>query len=180
MKMAIYNFNRNIIEVLGHDELPNKSFSEFDKLTICYKDDSIISCIGSINGSVYNLGDTAIIESSRLFVCVDNYVLCLQLPNIELVWCVEVDMATCFSIYKLEDDFVIRGEICISRIDKKGNIIWQFSGADIFVNLIDETPELDIKPDRLAITDFIGTKYKVGFDGVLLWDNYGKQKIPNA
>ncbi len=177
--MPIYNFDRNIIEVLAHDEQPNPSFTESDKLTVIYKADSIITCIATIKDAAYNLEDSSSIEGSRLFVCVDNYVLCLQLPNLELVWSTEVDEATCFSLHKLEDDFITRGELCIARIDKNGNIKWQFRGADIFLNLNDDdTPELEIKSDHLSLTDFNGTKYKVGFDGTLLYDNYGKQKSP--
>jgi hypothetical protein len=173
--MPIYNFDRNIIEVLTHDEQADPSFAESDKLTVLYKTDSIISCIATLDGTAFNLGDTVLIEGNRLYVCADNSLLCLELPNLELVWSTEVDWAPCINIYRLEDDFVIRGEVSISRIDKNGNIKWQFRGADIFVNLNDDdTPELEIKPDHLSLTDFNGTKYKVGFDGTLLWDNYGK------
>ena len=50
-----------------------------------------------------------------------------------LKWNTQADEVTCFQIYVLQEDYIIHGELEISRIDKNGNIKWQYSGADIFV-----------------------------------------------
>lgn len=82
-------------------------------------------------------------------------------------WKTQADEATCFQIYKYQDDYLIHGELQISRLDCNGNIKWEFSGADIFVS-IDNEEEFLIKNDGILLTDFTGKKYKINFDGKVL------------
>jgi outer membrane protein assembly factor BamB len=56
----------------------------------------------------------------------------VTLPDLKLVWRTTVDSATCFEIFKFNDNFIVHGELEISKIDQEGNIIWRFSGSDIF------------------------------------------------
>ena len=41
---------------------------------------------------------------------------------------------TAFEIFKIENGFIIHGELEITRIDNDGKVIWQNGGADIFVS----------------------------------------------
>ena len=43
---------------------------------------------------------------------------------------------TCFGIHFLDEDYVIHGELEITRLDKDGKIVWQYIGRDIWT-----TPE---------------------------------------
>jgi hypothetical protein len=75
-----------------------------------------------------------------------------------------LDFATCFSIYKYEKDFIVHGEIDISRITINGDIKWQYSGADIFVNLNGEL-SFDIVGEEIRLIDFQGNRYTLNGDG---------------
>ena len=78
---------------------------------------------------------------------------------------------TCFQIFKRQDDYIIHGELQVVRLDKDGNIKWRFGGTDIFVS-IDNDEEFKIESDGILLTDFSKTKYKIDFDGKLIWDRY--------
>ena len=41
-------------------------------------------------------------------------------------------MATCFEIVKHDDAYIIHGELEITRLNIAGEVIWSFSGPDIF------------------------------------------------
>jgi len=79
----------------------------------------------------------------------------------------KLDMATCFQIFKIENDFVIHGELEITRNNSFGNIIWQFGSADIFVSL-DGEECFQINDNHIVLKDLTGAGYIIDFDGEIL------------
>lgn len=78
----------------------------------------------------------SIIENNLLFICCASSVFCLTLPELVLRWRTTADSATCFEIVKYKNDLIIHGELEITKLDKEGNIIWGFSGNDVFTTPI--------------------------------------------
>jgi len=95
----------------------------------------------------------------------------LTLPELNLLWQTKVDNATCFQVFKLDNDYLTHGELEISRVDNEGKIKWQFGGADIFVT-IEGQDEFEFNSDHIMLTDFCKTKYKIDFNGKLLWTTH--------
>ncbi|MCX2485762.1 hypothetical protein [Pedobacter sp. MR2016-24] len=122
--------------------------------------------IGSGGGTgIYD--NSTIVNCDEVLVCCCNTVFCLSLSNLELKWQTMADEATCFTIHQLENDYIVYGELTISRLDREGNIIWSFGGADIFVSIDNEDP-FKLESDHIALTDFNRNKYKIDFDGKLI------------
>ncbi len=138
-----------------------------------YRDDQIIdSCIiigsGGATGVYQN---SSIIDKDRIVICCCDTVFSLTLPDLELKWKTRCDLATCFQIFKQQEDYIVHGEFQVTKLDKDGNKKWEFGGADIFVS-IDNEGAFKIENDGILLTDFAKTKYKIDFDGKLLWDTY--------
>jgi hypothetical protein len=134
------------------------------------------SCIVVASGGCTGVSETSsVIDGDQLLMCCSDSIFCLSLPDLQLNWSTRLDTATCFQIFKLDDDYLVHGEIEISRIDQKGAIKWKFGGADIFVS-IDGEEEFKLGEDHILLTDFSKTKYKIDFDGNLLWDNYQRSE----
>lgn len=132
-------------------------------------DQAINGCVLLGTGGKTSPHKTSIIlENDRLVFCCGDTVFCLSLPNLELKWKTQADPATCFQIFKLEEDYLVHGELEITRLDKNGNPKWKFSGRDMFVTLKDEN-SLVIHSDYIELTDFEYEKYKIDFDGNLIW-----------
>lgn len=134
-----------------------------------YKNEQLInSCIivGS-GGSTTIHKNSSILDKDQLLVCCCDTIFCLRVPNLELKWKRKVDQATCFQIFKLQNDYLVHGECLISKIDFYGNIIWEFGGTDIFV-FLDNEEVIKIEDDCILLTDFSNTKYKIDFDGMLI------------
>jgi hypothetical protein len=111
-----------------------------------------------------------IIEDDRIWICVCNKVYCLEIPSLDLVWRKEIDFITNFSIHKVEEDFIIHGELDIKRITKSGEIIWSFGGRNIWVNPEGKT-EFNIENNTIHLFDFESNEYILDFNGETILDN---------
>jgi len=138
-----------------------------------YQDDQIIdNCIIIGSGGATGIqSKSSLLDDDKLLICCCNTIFCLTLPDLELKWKTQADQGTCFQIFKQQDNYIIHGEIQVTKLDKDGNIKWEFGGADIFVS-IDNEEEFKIEKDGILLTDFAKKKYKIDFDGKLIWSNY--------
>jgi hypothetical protein len=138
-----------------------------------YQDDRIVdSCIIIGSGGATGIHkNSSLLDKDQLLVCCCDTVFCLTLPAFELKWKTQADLATCFQIFGQQDDYIIHGELQITKLDKDGNKIWEFGGSDIFVSTENEE-EFKIENDGILLTDFVKTKYKIDFDGKLIWETY--------
>jgi hypothetical protein len=90
------------------------------------------ACICSSGGTTGIHPTCSILEENHLLVCCANSVFCLTFPALKLLWMTKADNATCLGIFKQGDDYIVHGELEISRLNRAGNVIWRFSGSDIF------------------------------------------------
>jgi len=121
--------------------------------------------IGAEGGASGLHKTSQIIEHNRILICCSDSIFCLDLPTLNLIWKTKVDEATAFEIYKVDNGFIIHGELEITRIDNNGKIIWKNGGADIFV-----TPngkdDFEIKDNFIKATDWENRIYKWNLNGV--------------
>jgi len=88
-----------------------------------------------IGGATCVCSDSALTDDGNLVICCGNKLFSFCVPNLQLNWETEVDWATCFSVHAYGDSYITHGETAIARVDKQGNILWSFGGADIFVSM---------------------------------------------
>jgi len=115
--------------------------------------------IGAGGGATGIYNTSFVFDNNRIVICCSDSVFCLSIPDLSLLWKTKADMATCFEIYKYKSDYIIHGELEITRLGHDGEIIWQQSGADIF------TGPFVIADDYILATDWDNKEYKFDFDG---------------
>jgi len=120
--------------------------------------------IHEFGGATTISDDSFIIEDDKIWIRICNKIYCFSIPNLELIWHKEFDFATNFSFHKLENDFIIYGEVEIFRITKEGEIIWRFEGRDIWVSVDGKNP-FNIETDKIRLCDFQSNEYILDFDG---------------
>lgn len=127
--------------------------------------------IKGINGAVWLSKKDDIDESQSVEFKNDNLILSLgfnlisvKIPNLEINWNIVPDTAEIFEFYNLENDILLRGELQVHRIDRNGQIIWSYGGADIWVNIYGKQ-EVTILEDKIKLIDFNNDEYLIGFDG---------------
>jgi len=111
-----------------------------------------------------------IIENDKIWISIANKIYCFKIPSLELIFKKEFDSFANFSIYKLEEDILIHGELEIFRISKEGDVIWTFGGRDIWVNIEGKT-ELSIGNNTIRLFDFDSNEYVIDFNGNQVEDN---------
>lgn len=136
-----------------------------------YKNDlEINSCllIGSAGTMIHST--SALLDGDCLLVCCGNSVFSLSLPDLELKWQAPVDFVVCFQIFALENDYLVHGETEVSRLSKNGEIIWSFSGCDIFVSIDGETT-CAIHENCIELVDWEKNRYTLDFNGKVIYSS---------
>lgn len=137
-------------------------------IKILDNDIEINNCIVIGSGGVTGVIEhSVLLDGDKILVCCCNTLFCLSVPGLELCWQTKADWATCFEVFKLDNDYLVHGELQISRIDSSGKIKWQFQGQDIWVCLGNKNP-FNITPDFIQLFDFCNKEYKIDFNGELL------------
>lgn len=116
----------------------------------------------------------AILISSSLIVLMNDLITQFDLESKSLTRFMDLGEHGCFfEIYKVDDGYIIYGELEILKLDFMFNIIWTFSGADIFVTQ-DDLPAFIITNDYIQLRDWNGILYRVDMTGKLIYDTYQK------
>jgi hypothetical protein len=128
---------------------------------------SALVCSDGLSTTVHST--SYFIKNDIIFLCCGKHLYALDIPTLQIKWFKELDPATCFEIYPFEDDFIIHGEITISRITALGEIKWEFSARDIFVNL-NGHKEFEIINGQIKIIDFENYEYILDGNGKIISD----------
>ena len=107
------------------------------------------------------------LTTQGLVISLGDTLVCLSWPELKLNWKLKPDGWPVFGFYDLEESFLLRGELCIHRINLQGEIMWSYVGMDIWVN-IDGLPEVTILEDSIRLIDFESTEYLIDFNGKTL------------
>lgn len=113
---------------------------------------------------------SAIADKNGVHICCGDSVFSLSLPQLDCQWITKADLATCFQIYPYQDDYIVHGELFITRLNPQGKRQWQYGGRDIFVTLDARYPDFSMEKDGILLTDFSLNQYKISYDGNTLWE----------
>ena len=120
-------------------------------------------------GSFYAIDrQCAALDGSTLIVLMDDEIFVLDLESISLVQHTAIGNESYFSIYPIQNGYIIHGEQTILRLNKDFDQVWRFGGSDIFA-----TPDVDketfaISNDQIFLEDWNGYKFILDLDGKLL------------
>lgn len=123
------------------------------------------SVIVRSTGGASGIHETSqIIKNNSLAICCAESVFNLSIPDLKLNWLTKADWATCFQIFEHEEDYIIHGELSITRISENGEVLWQNSGADIFTSL-DGKDAFKLDKNSIEVKDWNNKIYKFDLDG---------------
>lgn len=184
-----YNSENNVLANQQYDKKIKLTETEFAtsllSIKTTTKHETKTCLISEIEGGIY-LHTANKIETSYSVKLEDEILYCslgftfiaFNIETQEIIWKIRPDTAEIFEFYDLDNDFLLRGELSIHRIDKSGNIKWEFGGRDIWVN-IEGKKELEILQDRIKLIDFESNEYEIDYNGNILADRQkNKQNVP--
>lgn len=117
-------------------------------------------CIGASGGKTGIHPTCSIFEENHFLICCSDKIFCLTIPELDLFWIANADHATCFEIFKIEDGYIVHGELEISRLDKTGAIVWQYSGPDIWTTPSGKD-DFVISGNEIEAINWDGGKFKI-------------------
>jgi hypothetical protein len=106
-----------------------------------------------------------VFDPDRIVICCSDTLFCLSIPALSLLWKTKADTSTCFQIFKYKSDYIVHGELEISRIGNDGQMIWQQRGGEIFTRQYPEKDDFMITETHISATDWENRKYRFDFDG---------------
>ena len=133
-------------------------------IRVIRNDEEFSAVIGSEGGATTASNKSVIFDNNKLFMCCGDSVYCLSLPELNLNWKTKADMFTCFELFKIDNFFIVHGELEISKLSMDGKIEWQHSGRDIFVTPNGEN-DFEIKNGIITAKDWGNNEYKFDFEG---------------
>jgi hypothetical protein len=144
-----------------------------------YKDGLYKSAILLATGGCTGVNSySALTDDENLLICCSNKVFSLRLPDLELNWITQADMATCFGIFQYKDSYIIHGEVCISRISRDGKIEWTQGARDIFVSIDNAGDTFKMHDDHIELMDWGRFRYKLFYDGSIIDDGVNPTGAP--
>ena len=126
---------------------------------------TILLIAGSYASSIAE--DVVIIDDNKLLLAICDILFCVNLDTFKLEWKTKVDYSACFKIYKFDKFYITHGELEIKRINKAGNVEWEFSGEDIFVLPSGES-NIFFENNYIKLIDWNETEYILDFNGNLI------------
>lgn len=107
--------------------------------------------------------DLCSITGEHLVVLIGDKRYSLKLPNLAINWFEQGLLGAYFSIHHFKDDFLLFGEVGLSRMDANGRVIWKFKGGSgVFTPGKDR---LKIMGDTIELIDGNDVRYLINEDG---------------
>jgi len=101
----------------------------------------------------------------NLLICCAHKLYCLKVDDLKLKWVRQVDTATCFAVHQADNGIFTHGELQITRLDRKGNIIWQTGLKDSIVNIENEKDCFILREEYIELQDYNSEVYYLDFKG---------------
>lgn len=145
------------------------SFTTMIAIKVSLDDDHIKGAlIGAVGGGTGVFENSFIAEPNRIVICCSDSIFCLSIPDLSLIWKTKADEVTCFEIFKYQSDYIVHGELDITRLGHDGQIIWKQGGADIFVCLDPKGDGFMLTDQYILAKDFENRKYKFDYNGNII------------
>lgn len=110
----------------------------------------------------------AVLDGETLTVLQNNAITQIRITDGAITRHIEFDCFGCnFAIYRIENGYIVHGELEISMFDFDFIKKWSFSGKDVFASVTRKKP-FEIRNNAICLYDFEDNYYEIDFDGKLL------------
>lgn len=124
-----------------------------------------IALVGDFNSCA---ADCAVLDGEVLTVLQNDAAVQIQVKDGSLLRYKQLDCFGCnYGIYKVEQGYLIYGEVEIIMLDFDFNKKWTFSGRDIFVSMSGKKA-FELCGNSVKLYDFEGNFYEIDFNGRLI------------
>ena len=120
--------------------------------------------------------DCALLNSNTLSVLQGWTIYHIDVTSCILLGTTEIEsLCPNYNLFRVQDGYIVFGEIDVTMLDSNFNFMWTFAGNDVFCPMDNELKPIEICNDRIKLFDFKGDYYELNYRGVLL-THHKKQK----
>lgn len=125
-----------------------------------FLDDKPFAVIGAGGGGTGIHDHSLLLLEESAYIAVGDQIIAIDLKEEKMKWNLQIDDATCFGLYfsKKHNVMISHGELCISRFDSEGRVLWQSGGRDIF------TEGFSLLDNCIHAIDFDGKDYQFNYE----------------
>lgn len=142
----------------------NKDYDRYaPKYKIVIKDKEIILksalLIAGGGGTTSPHKRSTVVDNDNMIVILGDSVFSISIQDLLINWVtVCEDCVTCFEVYNCTDGYIVHGEVSILKINKQGEIEWEFFGRDIFTTL-DGSDDFRVQNEFVTTKDWENNEY---------------------
>ena len=112
--------------------------------------------------------DCAVLEDKILTILLNDTIVQLKINDGTMINFKKFDCFGCnYGIYRVQNGYIVYGEMEITMLDFDFNKKWSFSGKDIFVFMSDKKP-FELCENSIKLYDFEENFYEIDFSGKLI------------
>ena len=119
---------------------------------------------------ITSLDNAAILKGSQLILMLNEQLFEINMQTCAIEKYKELDIiGGTFGLYETAHGYVIHAELDILMLNPDFDILWDFSGRDIFVSVTGKTA-FTLTDTSIQLFDFIDTYYELDLNGKLLFE----------
>lgn len=104
---------------------------------------------------------SALVDNDTLITIIGDSIFSLSLPNLLINWKIVCENSvTCFGIYTCTSGYIVHGEVSILKINRLGQIEWEFFGKDIFTT-VEGIDDFQVNDRYVVAKDWEYNVYKI-------------------
>ena len=109
--------------------------------------------------------DCAILDNNTLTVLLNQEIVQINIVDGAIIRHVKLDSFGCnFAIYKVDNGYILYGEMAITMLDFDFVEKWTFCGLDIFVSATGKQ-SFEMKENAICLYDFVDNYYEIDYEG---------------
>ena len=115
-----------------------------------------------------DLDNAAFLKGDHLILMLNEQLFRISMKDCIIQEYKQLDIIGCtFGLYETSHGYVVHGELDILMLDPKFELLWDFSGRDIFVSVTGKTA-FTLTDTTLQLYDFEDNYYEIDMNGNLL------------
>ena len=115
-----------------------------------------------------DLDNAALLKGNQLILMLNNELFRINMEDCTVQHYKQLDiMGSTFGLYETSQGYIVHGELDILMLDSNFELLWDFSGRDIFVSVTGKTA-FKLTETTIQLFDFEDNYYEIDLNGRLV------------
>lgn len=137
-------------------------------IRVCSSMQGVTHSISILCSYMTDLDNSAFLKGDHLILMLNEQLFRISMKDCIIREYKQLDIIGCtFGLYETTHGYVVHGELDILMLDPNFELLWDFSGRDIFVSITGKTA-FTLTDTTIQLYDFEDNYYEINMNGKLL------------